>query len=217
MKKRIVALLLCGLLAVSGCGTTTTQTSTSDYLQNVSVTSLPYPEMRYNDAVISVKDISLFQGYSEESYRYNPYVIVTLDISNLSEQQITHMTTADISRNSLDLYDVSVDVDYDSESNNISFSTMPLINHYIDGSDYVWIFYDYTVKARNDFSDMEPIISVKIIQDEMKGKSHVENTYKYRINESNSEISLDVKSDSELTETQVEMFIKGANKKMGKS
>ena len=214
MKKKLTILMVCGIIALSGCGKTQQQTNSGDTIaetDNLTVTALPYPDMKYNDKVIKINDIRLYQSYSEKKYHYNPYLIIRMDKTNLSDEDLHYLCNGDLAQSRYAY--MSIVPYYSSESNKLTSERMSLIKKYTDGDELVYAFYDYEQRdAIHPLDDIEINLDIDIIQSngelvKMTDKS-VKNYYRIKIN-GESEIKIEVKDESEIPKVENDMLEKG--------
>lgn len=214
MRRILILALACILL--SGCSGTNSASAPAqeDTTERITATSLPYPDLKYNDKVLKIKDISLYQSYSEKKYVYNPYLIIRFDRSELTDEDIHYLCDGDLAQSRYAY--LHIDCNYSSESNDIKKDSMNQIIRYTDGNDLVYSFYDYEQNmAQNTFDDITIQLNIDIIQSDGKiikmyddcGKNY----YHITIN-GDSEIKIEVKDESEIPKSENDMLEKGFGK-----
>lgn len=180
------------------------------------ITELPFT-MDYNGKSITCKSVELYQ--SQVNYEWHPYMIIRFDTSDLTEEDIHWLTTADFSVG-IKPKDLDVDAHYYSEQNDISYEYFPQAVEYTnsDTHELVDIFYQYDEGTRKDFSDIEVAVSISLTQEEKhevdtRGKIQEENyvyTYDFQINGDDEDgLKRDVRPDTDITEEERGMFERG--------
>lgn len=174
------------------------------------IDKLPFNELKINDEIFSLKNISTYQEKGESGYGYFPCVIAVFDLSNLSKQCLYWINKDDA---------MSVSCYITSKSNNVDFKPIPLLKAYYDAEELVYIFNDYTEEYKHDFSDAEWTVCVDIEQDDTykfkrkngtTGALNKTNKYTVYINQ-NSGIKSAVQDISKISETEAEMRNNGLN------
>ena len=217
MKRKVFCLLLCSALFV-GCSGQTQEPNeikqtepAGQKSEKITATTLPYPDLKYNDKILKINDIRLYQSYSEEGYYYTPYLIIRLDKSDLSDEDAHYLFEGDIGQSRFAYLDISPY--YSSESNEIQSVRMPQITRYFDGDEIVFAFYDYSQRdAIKNLEDMVVSINIDIIQSDGKlikmFEDCTKNYYNIEIN-GESEIKIDVEDDTNIPESENDMLEKG--------
>lgn len=213
--KRLWIPYLTILALACGCGSTENQAVQQEEdkptTEHLIVSSLPYPDLHYNDKVLKIKDITLYQAHDDEKFLYHPYCIVRFDASDMTEEDLHYLGEGDISQSRYAY--LNVDCEYTSPSNEIEDDDMDSITHYIDGSDVVYTFYDYSQSfAQHSLEDMYVEVDIDIIQSGGKIIKMYEempkNFYDIKIN-GDSDIKIEVKDDSQIPESENNMMEKG--------
>lgn len=211
--KKIIAIAICGLL-LSGCSSPPQKHPDGQTVkqgESITVTALPYPELKYNDKVLKINDIRIYQSYSEKDYYYNPYLIIRFDKSDLSDEDLHYLCTGDLSQSRYAY--MSITPYYYSESNDIRTERISEITRYTDGDELVYAYYDYKQReAIHPLDDISFSIDIDIIQSNgelvQMTDDAIKNRYDIKIN-GNSDIKIDVLNDSEIPETENTMLEKG--------
>ena len=217
MKRAKIAILLMACLLLASCAE---PTEPIDIGVRETITSEPYPEMSYNGTPIKLKEVKLIQTMTESTRYYQPMLILHFDFSQVEDYQKNRMFETDLGLMahtevlSMMMREFEVEAEYNSEQNEVKFKDIPLITHYTDGDEVVYIFYDYESKLRNDLSDIELEFDVNIIQDEKYQKkyqkSYLEyrktNSYTYRLE------NLPIQDESVVTQTETDMFAKAVDR-----
>ncbi len=217
MKKTIAVLLMCSTFVLSACdGSSAPPTTQVDKGTHESITEIPFT-MKYNDKDVILTDISFYDTKLTSSPTWHPYMIARFDLSALTEDERQLIMEPDFDRNGIRGRDLSVDCNYTSEQNDVEFNMMPSIATYYDGDGVVFAFYDYNVKGRKDFSDLEARFDVHITQDEKYEenghKDHKVNEYTCYINQFDG-LEIPVLDESEIPASDQHMIAQGMQKKM---
>lgn len=209
--KKWILLFLCAVF-LTGCNGP--ETKETERPTEFEITEIPFT-MDYNGKNIACKSVELYQ--SKVNYKWHPHMIIRFDTSNLTEDDIHWITTAQ----DFGLHpDMDITVFYYSEQNDISTEIMPLVEKYTnsDTKELTYIFYEYMSGTREDFSDIEVHVSIDLAQKEKhevwnNGKKQEENyiySYDFRINDNDGEcIKRDVRPDTDITEEENRMFEQG--------
>lgn len=207
MRKSLILAVM--ILSLAGCGTQTEpiDRGVTEYIKDAS-----YPDMHYNGKALKINDIKIYQRHDTDNFKYLPYCVVRIDLSNLTEEDIHYLTTADHTANRM--VQLLTTVEYSSEANEISDDRMPNIVNYTDQetNERVYIYYDYECGAKKPLDDIAVDYEVEIVQDEKyeeNGRSeNKRNKYYYTIND-DSENVIDIRDISEMPESEHEMFEEG--------
>lgn len=105
--KRIIAFILClaAVLSLAACGDGGSVEShrdddgnlitESDRRRVVSVDSLPY-SVPYNSKAITLKSVDSYELYADGSHSYHLYSVITIDISELTEEEVSWLRGEDL-------------------------------------------------------------------------------------------------------------------------
>lgn len=169
--KRLVTMFLIFCLFLCGCSSATsnppnkkTDSSGNDIRSSLSgietiVNIFPCP-VQYNDSIFYLESVDFYESYSEDSFSYFLYCIVTFDVSNLTDSEIHWLTTEDI----------NVSVSYNSADEGYDFVNMPKIGvlHIPDTQKLVYSFAPSNFSSyRHSFAKKDIVLLAKVQQEEM--------------------------------------------------
>lgn len=209
MKKLIVVLLFATLLC--GCSSEPPYTD-----PEYDVTQIPYDALVYNDTKMPIKSIEIYQ--SQVNYEWLPYMIIRFDITDISDEQIHWLTTAESLTEGADL---DIKLRYTSVQNEQASEAWPLVKKYYNRSEQelVYLYCDYNAGSRKDYSDISVKMNIDVRQEETyigrnhsgsKKELHKFNKYKIRINGSlDDAVRVEVRPEAEMSDLDRQYFEKG--------
>lgn len=165
MKKRILAIALCGLM-LCGCGEREGVVSDSmlEYISSATeydsgmwyqVNTIPFDKIAYNDSEFSLVDFSFYEA--ESNYKYFLYASITFDVSNLTDSEIYWLH---------DERELTIDsVFFSDDANAMSTETMFQSDSWVSDGKLYYIYYldDY---GKYSFSDARFFLRISVQQDE---------------------------------------------------
>ena len=167
--EKVLLILLCFTAMLSGCSTSdsgydptwTTDSACNSVMQDNGRTTI-FPDtlpvdVPYNDTHISVSSIKAYQDNA--SYNYTVYLVVQLDVSELSDSELHWLRKSDL----------SVDAYLTNEANNHDFQNMPTLGRLLhaDGKTLQYVlttsFFD---ENRYPFEKSDLTLSIDIKQED---------------------------------------------------
>ncbi|MCI9271800.1 MAG: hypothetical protein HFH11_11775 [Dorea sp.] len=182
MKKKLMAILLGLTISVF---TVACSNDSLDRGEKETFDELP-GEMKLNGSTLSLEDISIYQ--SENNYEWYVYATLSVDISNLSEEEKHWLDKDNDEVHGVDRI-LNPKIYLTCEDNNIDFDDM-MDYGYSDVGNYRVYFFGKLDTYKNNFDHSEATVSIGIKQDETyktKNKDGDElelnknNEYKYHI------------------------------------
>lgn len=172
MKKRLLTLLTCCCIAMSGCETASinseyTMPPTDEYAwiydneagENRMIDTLPY-DMNYNGNTIVFDSVELFEGPSSSGYGYTIYAVATIDVSNLDEKDL-YWLDQDFGH----VYGTfQINAYIRDNSNDLDFESM-MLGHSVYGDKRMYAF-TLLEECKQPFNNAEVTVSISIEQDE---------------------------------------------------
>lgn len=147
-----------------------------------SVNSIPYDKIYWNEEVMSLESIDIYQEKSDSGHGYFPYVVVRIDTTSMSEDGLYWMMK---DQEGFGIKTFDEDVYLTSEKNEINHERMSLLYGWYDNNEIVSIYW-LSDEYRYDFLDAELSVCINIEQDETyeyeDGELQKSNTYTWRIN-----------------------------------
>ncbi len=172
--KKWICLIMMSILLNCFCGcdnSSDIQTSTdengnliysSDSGVDITTETLPVT-VKYNETDIKLKSVEFYEGYSKETYTYDLYTVIKLDVSNCSDEELHWLQE-----------DVEVRTYVTCESNDYDFDDLTNLGKifYPDTKEFVFVeMTSYIDENRNSFSNSEVTICIDVTQ---------EKTYSYK-------------------------------------
>lgn len=177
MKKKFYLFILLFTIIISGCSRNSSEYPSTGI--NMTLKDLP-SDMKLNDSKLTLKDISLYQSYY--NYEWYVYATITLDISDLTEQE-KHW----IDKDATETFDsdkiINPDIYLTCEDNLIDSDSMAKYG-YADIDDCRIFFFGKSTTYKNDFKNSEINASISIQQDETY-KSTSKDGKEYSLNKYN--------------------------------
>lgn len=129
---------------------------------NITTETLP-ATLKYNETEIKLNSVEFFEGYSDESYTYDLYTVIRLDVSACSDEQLHWLQEEDL----------EVRTYVTCEANDYDFDDLTNLGKILYPETKELVFVDmtsYLDENRKSFANSEVSVCIDLKQDE---------TYKY--------------------------------------
>lgn len=151
-KKRCMAILLIFCILTVGCSSEPARPS------SITFENLP-GEIAYNDTIITLSDVSFCEVYTESDHGYTGYCIVTVDRSNLTDDDVYWMLKQDLREPQAEF---EVNAYLTSEINSLELERMSLLQRIYNDKNIYFVFFTDDIQREhlNDFKlSLQMIIS----------------------------------------------------------
>lgn len=219
MKKIIFCLLVTFalLLGVAACSSGADSEFTKDEFGNQVLSSdrgnttfvedIPYAS-KYNNTSVSLTEFGAYQNIS--NYSYNLFILITLDVSNLSDEELHWLRESDLEVNSY----------ITSEDNGYDFDSMPELGNLLltDSKELVFVFTTSFFKEnRYDFSESKVCVAVSAKQEETyeyeNSEGKVSDLHKSEALQYTISLDADLSSPETIEQPLYEYIVKWLNNK----